>query len=107
MNILLMLVAILAGLLPSGPLNADPEAPRLSSPLLLAKPRAEVEDTAEVMKEAGVRLYKSVPSIGLHILELLPGVQLADALALLRGSGLYEYVEPDSSLSIEPPIKPE
>jgi outer membrane protein assembly factor BamB/subtilisin family serine protease len=64
---------------------------------LLAKPRAELASSVESSELAeGMTIRERFPRMGnLRVLQARTGERASEAIARLRGTGRYEYVEPD------------
>ncbi|MDB6093133.1 MAG: peptidase and in kexin sedolisin [Verrucomicrobia bacterium] len=65
--------------------------------VVLAKPRLSLQATAEAAENAeGLKVRQKFDRIGqLRVIELAPGDNVPDAIARLKATGRYEYVEPD------------
>jgi probable HAF family extracellular repeat protein len=74
---------------------AGPTAPGTTRLLVKPMSRRRLALALGQTDELAGRLRRVFPEIGVEVRELAPGTAVADAVEQYRGSGRYEYVEPD------------
>ncbi|ACB75796.1 peptidase S8 and S53 subtilisin kexin sedolisin [Opitutus terrae PB90-1] len=93
----LALIGACAAAHPAAAFTAKERTQGFRDDRILAKPKAGLREASdEIESRNGLRLRRSFSRIGnLRVLELGPGESAAAAIRRLRGTGRYEYVEPD------------
>ena len=90
--------SILAQTATRGPLTAEEKQQGYSNRTFLAKPLSQVGEADVVAAEArdGFRLHRRLGDKGqLRVMEMGTGETVVEAIAGLRATGRYEFVEPD------------
>jgi outer membrane protein assembly factor BamB/subtilisin family serine protease len=82
---------------PREPVTAKEIAQGFRDRAFLAKPRANVGETDLAVAESSdaVRVIETLPRLGLRVIEPATGEEVSAAIARLRATGRYEFVEPD------------
>lgn len=85
----------------AAPLQPDWAAPHVERQLLVKLPAGAGGRAPAQLEQAGVRVLRTIPALGLAVVETRPGVALAEAAADLEARAGVEWAEPNYTLALD------